>query len=67
MYSNTVLFFPHHFLRREPLDALEAIVCSIPSAYAIPKGCLCFLPRDAGNLLLRESREPRKANKQKHN
>lgn len=54
---------PTLLLRREPPDALEAIVCSIPSPYAIPKGCLCFSQRDAGNLLLHEGREPHKANK----
>lgn len=54
---------PTLLLRTEPPDALEAIVCSIPSPYAVPKGCLCFLQRDAGNLLLHEGREPHKANK----
>lgn len=57
---------PTLLLRREPPDALEAVVCSIPSPYAVPKGCLCFLQKDAGNLLLHEGREPHKANKQKH-
>lgn len=41
---------PTLLLRREPPDALKVIVCSIRSPYAVPKGCLYFLQRDAGNL-----------------
>lgn len=53
---------PTLLLRREPPDALHAVVCSIPGPSAVPKGCLCFVQRDAGNLLLREGREPHKGN-----
>lgn len=54
---------PTLLLRREPPDAFEAVVCGIPSPYVIPKGCLYFLQRDAGNPLLHEGREPHNANK----